>query len=105
MPVGTDPVRRRGLSEKVWGSLGLGASPEPVPRLARFPLPREPFGVRRGRGGERWRFGLPGVSEPQSSIGSGFSTREAVVYQRWGEQMNRGERSPHEETDLFLSLL
>ena len=32
------------------------------------------------------RGGLPGVSEPQTSVGSGFATREAVVYKRWSEQ-------------------
>lgn len=69
---------------------GLGASPEPVPRLAQFPLPGEPFGVLRGAGRGVvvvvGRGGLHSVSEPETSICSGFPTQEPVFYRRWSWQ-------------------
>lgn len=48
-----------GTGEGSRGCWGLGASPEPLPRLAPFPAARggwgEAFGVLGGRGGEWWR--------------------------------------------------
>lgn len=84
--VGDRPLARTERERgNVWVRPGLGASPEPVPRLAQFPLPGEPFGVLRGA--ERGvvavrRGGLRRVAEPETSLGSGFLTQEGVVYQR-----------------------
>lgn len=77
-------AEREGDSIRIWP--GLGSSPEPVPRLAQFPLPGEPFGVLRGagRGVVAVRSGgLHQLSEPETSICGGFPTQETVLYQRW----------------------
>lgn len=80
------PAGTEGERGNVWVRLGLGASPEPVPRLAQFPLPGEPFGVLRGA--ERGvvavrRGGLRPVAEPETSLCGGFLPQEAALYLRW----------------------
>lgn len=71
---GPGPAPRRaahgGKGEESWGCLGLGASPEPLPRLAAFSLLGELFGVLGGEGQRRLRRPAPPFPNPGQRCGT-----------------------------------